>query len=81
MFRSFLSVRLRCDLRASALRCCQCWMMLAVCSMSVGEARPLSHQLSTSAPTAAWTWQTVTSGFFPPHPLSATSQEQVTDAR
>ena len=51
---------------AVALRCCQCWMVWAVCSISVGEARPLRHQLGSSAASASWTWQTVSSGFFFP---------------
>ena len=49
---SFLMVRLRWHFRAVALRCCQCWMIWAVCSIRVVEARPLSHQLGMSEPTA-----------------------------
>lgn len=79
-FRSFLMVRFRWDFRAVALRCCQCWIVVAVCSMSACEARPLSHQLGTSAATASWTWHTVSSGFFFPQLLSHARQEQVTHA-
>ena len=78
--RSFLRARLWWHLRAVALRCCQCWIVLAVCSMSVVDARPLSHQLRTNEPMAVWTWQTVNSGFPPPHFFADSSQEQVTHA-
>lgn len=63
--RSFRRVRLMWLLRALALSCWVVWMHLAVCSISLAEARPLSHQDRTSAPTAVWTWHTVNSGFFP----------------
>ncbi len=52
------------DLRAVALRCWVFAMMLAVCSTSLLEARPPSHQLRTSEPTAVWTWQMVNTIFF-----------------
>ena len=78
--RSFLRVRFWWLLRAVAWRCCQCWIVLAVCSMSLVDARPLSHQLRTNEPVAVWTWHTVNSGFFPPQLFADSSQEQVTHA-
>ena len=81
IFRSFLRVCLVWLLRAVALRCCLYWIVLVVCWISAVDAWPLSHQLPTSAPTAVWTWQTVSSGFSPPQPLSRAGQEQVADAR
>ncbi len=77
--RSFLRVRLMWALRVAALRCCQCWMVLAVASISAWEARPLSHQLRTRPLTAVWTWQTVNSGFFFPQLVFRAGQEQVAD--
>jgi len=56
-------------------------MVLAVCSISVCEARPLRHQLGMSEATASWTWQTVTWGFFFPQLFSDTRQEQVAYTR
>src|SRR4030067_822428 len=75
--RSFFRVRLMWQRRAVALRCCQCWMILAVPLSNAADARPLSHQLRTSDPTAVCTWHTVTSGFFPPQFLADPRQEQV----
>ena len=52
IFRSFLRFPFVWHFRVAAIRCCQCWMVLAVASISVADARPLSHQLRTSDPTA-----------------------------
>jgi len=65
MFRSFLRVRLVCDLRAAPMRCCQCWISLAAASIRAVHRAPLSHQLRTSAAAATCPWHTVRSGFFP----------------
>lgn len=78
--RSFLRVLFVWQTRAVALRCCQWAIVLAVCSISAAEARPLSHQLGASPPTARCNWQTVNSGFFFPQPPSSAGQEQVADA-
>src|SRR5579862_1054740 len=45
------------------------------CSVEAGS----SHQDWTTALVARWTWQMVTSGFFPPQPLTGGREEQVTD--
>jgi len=79
-FRSFLRFCLVWLLRAVAMRCCQCWISLAVCSINAVDARPLSHHERTSTPTAVWTWQTVRSGFFPPQLFTNSGQEQVAHA-
>ncbi len=63
-FRSFLPVRWIGLLRDWALRCWRYPIVLAVCSISLAEARPFSHQERTGEPTAVWTWQTVSGGFF-----------------
>ena len=76
-FRSFFRVRFVWHMRAVALRCCQCWITLAVCSISTVEARPRSHQLFTSAPTAACTWHTVSCSFFPPQLFVNSCKEQI----
>src|SRR5580698_2152190 len=78
-FRSFRRVALMCEVRAAALRRCQCWISLAASSMRAAERAPLSHQLRTSAVTATCTWHTVRSGFFPPQLLASSGEEQVTD--
>lgn len=68
-------------LRASVLRCCVYWIVLAVCSNSLAEARPLSHQLCTRADTASCNWDMVNSDFFPPQTVTSAGQEQIADAR
>jgi hypothetical protein len=77
IFRSFFRVRLMWQRRAVALRCCQCWIVLAVALINATDARPLSHQLRTSDPIAVCTWHTVSSGFFFPQFLADSHHEQV----
>ena len=81
IFRSFLCLDLTWLLRAWALRCWLYWIVPAVCSINLAEARPPSHQERTSEPTAVWTWQTVSSRFFFPQLFPDGCQKQVTDAR
>jgi len=77
--RSFRRVRLMWLLRALALSCCVACISSAMCSISAGEARPLSHHDCTSPPTAVWTCRTVNSGFFPPKLLMDLGKEQMAD--
>ena len=49
--RSFRRVCLMCDLRAAAMRRCQCWILFAASSISAVRKTPLSHQLRTRAAT------------------------------
>ncbi len=79
--RSFLRVLLMWLLRASALRCCVYWIVLAVCFNSLADARPLSHQLCTRADTASCNWYMVNSEFFPPQAVTSAGQKQIADAR
>jgi len=43
IFRSFFSCSLDVALRAAAIRCCQCWIVLAVAVISAADARPLPN--------------------------------------
>ena len=64
-------------LRTMALRRWWYWMASAVRSKSSLLALSSSHQDCTTALVAARTWQTVTSGFFPPQLLTDGCQKQV----
>src|SRR3989304_8952245 len=79
--RSFRRVALLWLLRAWAFLFCARAISLAACSYSGLEARPPSHQALTTAAAATWTWQTVTSGFFPPKLLADSGQEQIAHGR
>src|SRR3990172_7160048 len=79
--RSFCRVALLWLLRAWAFLCCAQAISFAACSYSGLEARPSSHQDLTTAAAATWTWQTVTSGFFPPKLLADSGQEQIAHGR
>ena len=70
-----------CDARAVALRCWRSRMIPAVCSRRTVFAAPRIHQDRINADVARRSWQTVSSGFFPPPLLMHFGQEQMTDGR
>ena len=79
--RRLCRVRLKWLLRASAFRfSAQVIFLAALASTFSFDRREDKPQAWTKAATAVWSWQTVSSGFFPrpflPHPR----QEQVTHA-
>src|SRR6516164_2533417 len=78
---SLRRVRLKWLLRASAFRCSAQVIFLAALASSFSfDRREHNPQACTRAATAVWSWQTVSSGFFPrpflPHPR----QDQVANA-
>ena len=66
--------------RAAASRCCVSVMMAAVRSSNFSRTCPVSHSDRISAEVAVRSWQTVSSGFFPPPLLVYLDQEQMADS-
>jgi hypothetical protein len=79
--RSFRRVALQWLLRAGAFLLCLRAIFSAARSYSGWEARPSSHHDLTTAAAARWTWQSVSSGFFPPMSLVDSRQQQVAHRR
>src|SRR5262245_24776039 len=79
--RSFRRVAFVWLLRACDRRCCAYRLSSAACWYSRIQARSDCHQLRTTAAIAVCTWQTVSSGFFPPQVLMDPRQEQVAHRR
>src|SRR6516165_8193806 len=85
--RSLCRVRLKWHFRASAFRfSAQVIFLAALASSFSSDRRDANPQAWTRAATAVWSWQTVSSGFFPrpflPHPrqeqVAHTTEDQVT---
>src|SRR5512142_970729 len=80
--RSLCRVRFTWLLRARAFRrCAQLIFLAALASSFSCDGRDDNPQQRTSAATAVCSWQTVSSGFFPPEFLAHPRQEQVTHRR
>src|SRR5437870_3493580 len=80
--RSLRRVRFTWLFRAWAFRrCAQVIFLAALASSSSFDRRDDNPQQRTSAATAVCSWQTVSSGFFPPQVLSQPRQEQITYRR
>src|SRR5512135_2528025 len=80
--RSLCRVRFTWLLRARALRrCAQLIFLAALASSFSCDGRDDNPQQRTSAATAVCSWQTVSSGFFPPEFLAHPRQQQVTHRR
>ena len=78
--RKHWSVAFQWPRRAWALRSCVIANCAAITSARFREHRPPLYQIGTRNRVAVRTWQTVTSGFFPPLLLAELGQEQMTHA-